>query len=64
MALRQRSWGPLPHIAIVWGGREKDFQWGEGKTNQRHHMMDEARVIMGTVSNLKRVDVQEAEVPA
>ena len=32
--------------------------------NQRHHMMDEVGVIMGTVSNLKRVDVQEAEVPA
>ena len=29
--------GPPPHIAIVWGGREKDFQRGEGKINQSHH---------------------------
>ena len=29
--------GPPPHIAIVWGGREKDFQRGEGKINQSNH---------------------------
>ena len=23
--------GPLPHIATVWDGREKDFQRGEGR---------------------------------
>ena len=29
--------GPPPQIAIVWGGREKDFQRGEGKINQSNH---------------------------
>ena len=28
---------PPPHITIIWGGREKDFQRDEGKINQSHH---------------------------
>ena len=31
--------GPLPHSAIVWDGREKDFQRGEGRLTRGYDLV-------------------------